>query len=55
MSNISSDLIGSDLDAIRRRARRGAKAQRVRLMLAAAGLTAFGLVAVAATLLANLI
>lgn len=55
MANIHSDGFIGDLNSIRRRVRRSAHAQRARLMLLAAGLCAFGLVAVAATLLTSVI
>jgi hypothetical protein len=55
MANLSSNPFGVDLAAIRQDARRSAHAQQARVMLLAAMLTAFGLVAVAATMLTNLI
>lgn len=54
MANLDSQQI-TDIDSIRRAVRRSAHAQRARVMLVAAGLCAFCLVAVAATLLTNLI
>ena len=54
MSNYSEEF-GTDISSIRQRVRRSARAQQARVMLVAAGLCAFGLVAVAATLLTNLI
>ncbi len=53
MANYSDQF--SDIESIRQRVRRSAHAQRARAMLVAAGLSACGLVAVAATLLTNLI
>lgn len=50
-----SEHFASDMAAVRRAVRHSAHAQHARLMLMAAGLSAFGLVAVAATLLTNLI
>lgn len=55
MSNLSSDLFRTNLSMIRRQARRGAQAQHIRLMLMAATISAFGVVAVAATMLTQLI
>lgn len=46
-----SEHFGSELASVRRAVRRSAHAQRARLMLVAAGLSAFGMVAVAAALL----
>lgn len=54
MANLDSHHL-ADMNSIRRAARRSAHAQQARTMLVAAGLCAFGLVAVAATLLTNLI
>lgn len=52
MANLYSDSFGAGMDAVRRQT---AHTRRARMMMAAAGLCAFGLVAVAATLLINLI
>lgn len=54
MANIYSDPFTQNVDTIRRQARHSAHAQRARTMLVAAGISAFGMVAVAATLLTNL-
>ncbi|WIJ24697.1 hypothetical protein [Devosia sp. RR2S18] len=43
-----------DLDIVRRHARRSSHLQHVHTMLLAAGVTAFGLVAVAATMMTTL-
>jgi hypothetical protein len=55
MANLSSDPFDVDLATVRRSARRSAHAQQARAMLIAACLSAFGMIAVAATLLSNLI
>ena len=55
MSNLSSDPFGVDVASLRHSERRSAHAQQARAMLVAACLSAFGMVAVAATLLTNLI
>ena len=55
MANIYSDDFGTDVESVRRRVRNSAHAQRIRSMLVAASLSAFGMVAVAATLLTQLI
>lgn len=55
MANLDLDHKGLDMEAMRRRVRRSAHAQRAQAMLLAAGLSTLGLVAVAATLLTNLI
>ena len=55
MSNLFSEEFGTDIAAIRRRVRRSAHAHNARVMMVAAGLCAFGLVAVAATLLTSVI
>ncbi|MBJ3784747.1 hypothetical protein [Devosia sediminis] len=54
MANLDSEHL-TDMDSVRRAVRRSAHAQQARVMLLAAGLSAFGMVAVAATLLTNLI
>mgnify|MGYP001221507012 CR=1 FL=1 len=54
MANLSEPF-GTDLAGIRQAVRRSAHAQRARSMLLAAGLSALGLVAIAGTLLANVI
>lgn len=54
MAHIAADNT-SELQAIRRHARLGGHVQRAQVMLVAAGMTAFGIVAVAAVMMATLL
>jgi hypothetical protein len=55
MANLDTEQFGTDIAAVRRAVRRSAHSEHMRTMLMAATLSAFGMVAVAATLLTNLI
>jgi hypothetical protein len=55
MANLSSDPFGVDLATLRRSQRRSAHAQQARAMLVVACLSAVGMIAVAATLLTNMV
>lgn len=55
MANPYPDQFGADLVTLKRNLGRSARAQRVRLMLVASGVCAFGMVAVMATVLAHVI
>ncbi|MHA6298525.1 hypothetical protein [Devosia sp. CAU 1758] len=55
MANLDAEQFGTDLAAVRRAVRRSAHSEHLRTMLLAATLSAFGVIAVAATLLTNLI
>lgn len=55
MANLYPEQFGADLVTLKRTLGRSARAQRVRIMLVASGVCAFGMVAVMATVLAYLI
>ncbi|WP_156460485.1 hypothetical protein [Devosia sp. Root635] len=55
MANIDSDEAESVLMAARRQARASGYVQRAQVMLMAAGIAAFGIVAVAATMMTTLL
>lgn len=53
MAHLDLDDLHTDIDAIRRSARRGANVQRIRVMLAAAGLAGLGILSIAGALLTS--
>lgn len=53
MANLDLNDMHTDMDTIRRMARRSAHAQRARIMLAASGLAGLGMLFIAAALLAH--
>lgn len=55
MANLDTHSLPEDLSALRSRVRRSAHVQHVRRMMLAAGLSAFGMVAIAAAFLTQMI
>lgn len=55
MANLDTQHLDHNLDVARRQARQSGYLQRAQLMLVAAGIAAFGIVAVAATMMTTLL
>jgi hypothetical protein len=53
MANLDLNDMHTDMDTIRRMARRSAHAQRARIMLAAAGLASLGILSIAGAMLTH--